>query len=75
MSVLCNCSGGQISFLAPDFSSAQFYLRARSGGKMRDHNQSIRPIETTKNIAFCYLLSKQDLQLSFEMCFHQKFLQ
>ena len=35
-------------------------------------NESVRPIEnTTRNIAFYSLLPKQDLQLSFEMCFHQ----
>ena len=29
---------------------------------------------TTRNIAFCSFLPKQDLKLSFYMCFHQKFL-
>ena len=59
-----------------------FFLRTRSFGRASKiarpighaQNQSARPIETTtRNIAFCSLLPKQHLQLSFLKCFHQKF--
>ena len=50
-----NAVGGRISFKAPDFSGAQFYLRARSGTQK---NRCSKPtctsdLDTTRNIAFC----------------------
>ena len=43
--------------------------------KMGAQNPSARSIKTTRNIAHCFSLPEQHLQLSFLMCFHQKFLQ
>ena len=52
----------QIFFWAPDFSAR----RKKQALKTKAH-----VLVTTRNTAFCSLLSKYHLQLSFLMCFHQ----
>ena len=53
-----------------------FFLGARLGHAIkRALKTKIHVLETTTNTAFCSLLSKCHLQLSFLMCFHQKFTQ
>ena len=57
-------------------SGAQVKLRDRSGmQKNGPLKTKVHVLDTTTNIAFCSLLPKYHLQLSFLMGFHQKFTQ
>ena len=56
------CRTEQILFIAPEFSVAQFYLRARSDMQKKDEqNQDTADTtdqDTAGNIVFCSLLPK-----------------
>ena len=65
------------------FLSRRSTFRARNlacaPDRARQKNEPLKikvhVLDTTRNIAFCSLLPKYYLQLSFLMCFHQKFTQ
>ena len=53
--------------------SAQVNLRTQSGMQLNGPLKSkVNILVTTRNVAFCFLLRKYPLQLSFLMHFHQK---
>ena len=67
-------SARKIHYYAVDFLGAQFYLLVK---KLAHKSKSICTFdwETTRNIHFCSLSPKYDLQLSLSLYFHQTFLQ
>ena len=61
-------STGKIYFLAPDFADTRSW-------SSRQNRSACPAKKTTGNIAFCSLLPKWDLHISFLMYLNRKFLQ
>ena len=71
-----NTQGWTNLFLGTRLFSAQINLRAQLGMQLNSPIKTkVHVLDTTRNIAFCSLLSKYPLQPSFLICFHQKFTQ
>ena len=68
-----NTQGWTNYFLGARLFSAQVNLRTQSGMQLNGPLKTkVNILVTTRNVAFCFLLRKYPLQLSFLMHFHQK---